>query len=282
MMLDAPRIAATLTDRFGLSMRGEALADAEGLRARFFPADVAYTQGFAVGVLVGWRSVEAEFLPGNFAAALVAEMEKSSAQQRAAFSAFAAVCGRDGAALIFRVNGVPVDPANGGTWPKGWGSVSIRLGRSPLVIDHKDGTALEKLATTWGSRMLGLSLSLLPLEHDVAGEEEGGVVRVEVNRYERSSINRAACIEIHGAICTACGFDFGTAYGSIGVGFIEVHHLEPISGLVPGTVVDPARDLLPLCSNCHAMIHRRMPPFTVEELRSILKTASENGGLEAR
>lgn len=274
MKLNATRIAAMLTDRYGLAMRGEALPANDGLRARFSPADVAQTQGFAIGVLVGWRSVEAEFLPGNFAAALVAEMEKSSAQQRSAFAAFAAVCAREGAALTITVNGAPLDPMSGSIWPASWRSVSIRLIRSPLVIDHKDDAAVESLAIAWGGRMLGLSLSLLPLEHDVLGEEEGGVFRVEVNRYERSRINRAACIEVHGAVCKACGFDFGVVYGGIGTGFIEVHHLEPVSGLAPGTVVDPARDLVPLCSNCHSMIHRRTPPFTVEELRTALAAAS--------
>jgi 5-methylcytosine-specific restriction protein A len=277
MMLDAARIAAILTDRYGLSMRGEALPADDGLRARFSPMDVAQTQGFAIGLLVGWRSVEAEFLPGNFAVTLVAEMEKASAQQRSAFAAFAAVCRREGAALIFAVNGKPLDSVGGTVWPASWRSVSIRLARSPLVIDHNDDSAVETLAIAWGGRMLGLSLSLLPLEHDVAGEEEGGVVRIEVNRYERSCINRAACIEVNGAICKVCGFDFGVVYGGIGAGFIEVHHLEPVSGLVPGTVVDPARDLVPLCANCHAIIHRRTPPLTVEELRAVIAAACAAG-----
>ncbi|TXQ76122.1 HNH endonuclease [Escherichia coli] len=27
--------------------------------------------------------------------------------------------------------------------------------------------------------------------------------------------------------------------------------------------------LLPVCPNCHAMLHRRQPPFTPEELRKV-------------
>lgn len=277
--MDASRIASVLTDRYGLPVRGESLDGEDGPRARIWPEDIAKTQGFAIDVLVGWRSVEAVFLPGNFAAGLVAEMEKSSAQQRSVFSAFAAACRREGAGVTITVNGVPVDPAAGSSWPAGWRSVSMQIAKSPVVVDHGNAAAVEDLAVTWGGRMLGLSLSLLPLEHDIAGEEEGGVIRVEVNRYERSSINRAACIEINGAICAACRLDFGVKYGDIGAGFIEVHHVEPVSGIAPGTVVDPARDLVPLCSNCHSVIHRRTPPYTVEELRTALAGVAEHDRL---
>ena len=57
------------------------------------------------------------------------------------------------------------------------------------------------------------------------GLPEGGSFRVKVNRYERSHINRANCIEIQGAICKACNFDFERVYGPIGRGFIHVHHV---------------------------------------------------------
>lgn len=271
--MDAARIAEILTDRYGLSVRGELHRSEEGPRLRIRPLDVANTQGFAIEVLVGWRSIQAEFLPGNFAAALVAQMEKATSQQRAVFAAFAAACAREGAIVMFTINGTQVDPSAGSPWPVGWRTVSIRIVRSPVAVDHSDAVAVENLAIIWGGRMLGLSLSLLPLEHDFAGEEEGGVVRIEVNRYERSSLNRAACIEIHGAVCVACGFAFEAAYGNIGAGFIEVHHLEPVSGIGPNTMVDPAQDLVPLCSNCHSMIHRRTPPYTVEELRAAMAAA---------
>ena len=121
--------------------------------------------------------------------------------------------------------------------------------------------------------MLGLSLALLPVEHEGGGEAEGAVMRVEVNRYERSPLNRAACIEVHGAVCKACGLDFGVRYGTVGVGFIEVHHIEPVSGIAPNTIVDPATDLVPLCPNCHAMVHRRTPPYSVEAIRAMLRSA---------
>ena len=68
------------------------------------------------------------------------------------------------------------------------------------------------------------------------------------------------CIKIHGCVCNICGFDFEKAYGETGKGYIEVHHITPIGQLssaegYEGT--DPQKDLIPLCSNCHSMIHRK-------------------------
>jgi 5-methylcytosine-specific restriction protein A len=34
--------------------------------------------------------------------------------------------------------------------------------------------------------------------------------------------------------------------------------------------VDPIRDLRPVCPNCHAMIHRRIPAYSIEELKKML------------
>ena len=69
--------------------------------------------------------------------------------------------------------------------------------------------------------------------------------------------------------------NFYDIYGDIGYHFIEVHHPTPASAMKPGYVFDVDRDLVPLCPNCHAMVHRRNPPYSVNEMKNILweKTA---------
>jgi len=270
-MIDSAAVAGALTDRFGLPLRGEAQADSEGERCRLLPDGVDQTQGFAIDVLIGWRSVKVAFVPGNFASGLVSGMQDADSQRRAAFHTFARAIQADGASLSFQLNGTPANPLADHEWPDNWQSLAMSLDRSPIAIDHDDHLRVRQLVVLWGGRMLGLALSLLPIEDEAVGEEEGGLTRTEVNRYERSAINRAACIEIHGAVCKACGFSFGVRYGEMGVGFIEVHHIESISSIAPGTVVDPGTDLVPLCSNCHAMVHRRTPPFTIDDIRAILR-----------
>ncbi|WP_200886461.1 HNH endonuclease [Rhodococcus sp. Chr-9] len=104
---------------------------------------------------------------------------------------------------------------------------------------------------------------------------EGASRTVQVNRFERSREAREACIAHHGTTCKACGLDFQGQYGRIGTGYIQVHHVVPISQIGENYQVDPITDLVPLCANCHVMAHRRKPhPYTVPELRKRIKRRS--------
>ncbi|WAC08901.1 MAG: HNH endonuclease [Thermodesulfobacteriota bacterium] len=90
----------------------------------------------------------------------------------------------------------------------------------------------------------------------------------------RNLVNRAKetwMAASHGNIsCSACGFSFSKTYGELGAGFIEAHHKIPIATLTPDTIVSVA-DLLPVCSNCHSMLHRKHQPWlTVEQLKELV------------
>lgn len=98
---------------------------------------------------------------------------------------------------------------------------------------------------------------------------EGAEYATLTNRFERNRQARALCIEAHGSVCAVCGFDFGKAYGQGFEGIIDVHHRVPMSEIREGYEVDPVRDLVPLCPNCHRAIHSKPDGgvYTVEELR---------------
>lgn len=100
--------------------------------------------------------------------------------------------------------------------------------------------------------------------------EEGSRFRVEVNIYERSRDARNKCVSHYGARCSACDCDFEAVYGDLGKGFSHVHHLVPLSEITTSYVVDTVRDLRPVCPNCHAMIHKRIPAFSIAELRKLI------------
>jgi 5-methylcytosine-specific restriction enzyme A len=99
---------------------------------------------------------------------------------------------------------------------------------------------------------------------------EGAVCKVSVNAYERSPQARQECIDHYGTSCCVCGFNFGQVFGELGEGFIHVHHLCPMAEIAQEYEVDPIQDLRPVCPNCHAMIHRRSPPLSMEELQVLL------------
>lgn len=98
---------------------------------------------------------------------------------------------------------------------------------------------------------------------------EGERFDVIQTHFERSQQARDACIHFHGAICKVCNMDFENRYGEIGRGFIHVHHIIPVSDRKTAYKLDAKTDLVPVCANCHAMLHKRKDPtpFSVDELK---------------
>ena len=112
---------------------------------------------------------------------------------------------------------------------------------------------------------------LAALGADPEQEFREGAVEYERHKsYERSRGAREACIAAHGTACTVCGIDFGKAYGPEFAGKIEVHHIVPISQIGRDYVVDPIKDLVPVCPNCHTALHsKKGGVYTVEELKRL-------------
>lgn len=274
MTLNRERIAAKLLDRLGLALDVQERRSPDGLQVDLQPTDVHQNEGFSVRTTIGWRHVVANLALGKFAKDLLHQMAASAPDQRRAFDALVSSASSLGARTTFLVNGSHVDTSGTAKWPVDWQSVRLEVERTPLLINHEDETQIEDLIVSWGGMATAMTISLLPLEEvalkespEVLGLPEGAKQTVTVNRYERNSINRLLCIAARGTRCAVCSFDFGAVFGDLGRGFIHVHHVTPVSKLGENYVIKPLEDLVPVCPNCHAMLHRREPPFTVEELR---------------
>ena len=119
--------------------------------------------------------------------------------------------------------------------------------------------------------------ALLQDAGDVQGDArylEGGVKDVVLTRHERNPRARAACIAHYGTACLACGMRFSEVYGPEMSDAIHVHHLAPVAAAAGEYDVDPIRDLVPLCPNCHTAVHQTNPPRTIEELKSLFNKRS--------
>ena len=144
-------------------------------------------------------------------------------------------------------------------------------GRGPAAMAGFTPELFERTLTHVGGQWYAsndTATSRLPEEvPDPRRFTEGAAVPVTINAYERSTKARKACLEHHGYDCVVCGFDFEEAYGEIGRYYIHVHHVVPLASVGAEYIVDPLKDLVPVCPNCHAMIHRTEPTLTVEQLR---------------
>jgi 5-methylcytosine-specific restriction protein A len=140
----------------------------------------------------------------------------------------------------------------------------LRKGNQPSVRALVD-TYKAKLASQVVSPIYPDEVFKLPTEFT-----EGAVKQVTINAYERNSEARTACIAKFGAICQVCDFDFKKTYGEIGKGFIHVHHKVDLATIGESYQIDPINDLIPVCPNCHAMLHTEKPAMSIDKLRTII------------
>lgn len=154
----------------------------------------------------------------------------------------------------------------------------LKLDTSPSNRTNKPNWTGRSFFVKQNHRVIDDSASPEDISSDPSGTE-GAHKQITTNRYERDPNLRKECITHYlgddlQLRCLACDFSFGETYGEIGNGFIHIHHLNPLGNGQSERLVDPTRDLIPLCPNCHAMAHRgigkQQNPRTVLELTKIL------------
>jgi len=278
-MIDSIFLSKSLTERFGLDVSAT-VKDSfntdgvnDGQKIIIKPAGIENTISFKVELTLGWRTLSAVFRPADYASTLLKKMNKSNQEQKTAFSVFAGSLRSKGAVIDLVINNESFEATDSQSWPDNWSEINIKMKKIGLVLEKKTEYDFSE-AFPWTTGFFGMTLALLPLEEisgrDVTGEVEGDQYFERVKRYERSRINRAACIEVNGDSCKICSFSFGKTYGEHGEGFIHVHHIIPVSQMGVSYSLNPATDLIPVCPNCHSMLHRRQKVLLPEGLKNII------------
>ena len=167
-------------------------------------------------------------------------------------------------------------------------ALSIVIGPSSLSAEESRSSILRQIAnvdrpkstrTNWGSAV-NAYFEFVNQEADYTSPDEvsstdtyieGATRRVTVNAFERDGKARVACINKHGLNCAVCRMNFADTYGEIGKDFIHVHHLKQLSKLGKDYRIDPEKDLIPVCPNCHAMLHRRKDILSIVALRRLYR-----------
>jgi len=212
-----------------------------------------------------------EVTPERYAAFSISDMASAADAQKQRFAEYAKRLGALHAKTEFSVNDSACNPEDPSTWPEKWNNYRMRVSRSPIIGENEEFNEVE-IAGEWASMVTGMFLSLLNVDQiEDQAHFEGGLTRVEVNRYERNPVNRDICLAANGYVCKICGFDFEKKYGEIGHHFIHVHHITPVSMSETVYEINPVKDLIPVCPNCHAMLHQSDPPLTPDELISIIQ-----------
>jgi len=155
------------------------------------------------------------------------------------------------------------------------GEKKDEMGHGPSTIKRFDKELEDRILSKEGNQYYALKIR----EHEKEIGEiddyeeyiEGTAKKIKVNTYERDHRARTKCINHFGSVCQVCDVNLERVYGEIAKDFIHVHHIKPLSEIKNEYKVDPVKDLVPLCPNCHAIIHRTKPALKVEELRRKMK-----------
>jgi 5-methylcytosine-specific restriction protein A len=129
-----------------------------------------------------------------------------------------------------------------------------------------------KICSTCKPPIPALLLTHEPLAEEITPDTyfEGVAKKIYINAYERNPKAREACLKIHGYCCAICGFDFAKNYGSEFEGLIHVHHCVPLASIKTDYAINPQTDLVPVCPNCHAVIHFKGETRSIEEVRALV------------
>jgi 5-methylcytosine-specific restriction protein A len=173
------------------------------------------------------------------------------------------------------------------TFPMEWSNArKDESGDGPAVIGgftaRLSDRGVLQLGKDWYATDLGDEDMDIALAEELDSPErysEGSRKQIYVSAVERSGKARKACVRHHGRDCVVCGFNFERVFGVLGKTFIHVHHLVPVAASQGEREIDPVRDLVPVCPNCHAMIHQVSPPMEIEDLRTLLR--ERGNGLQA-
>ncbi|WP_299948311.1 HNH endonuclease [uncultured Microbulbifer sp.] len=138
------------------------------------------------------------------------------------------------------------------------------------IISHADLNQISE-----PKQIYSPDVELNDTENTLESSSEGKASTRFVTTYERDPKYRKQAIAIHGASCAACDFNFGEFYGEYAEGYIHIHHITPVSEFESPRKIDPETDLIPLCANCHSVVHRRKgKTLSISELEVLLKNTS--------
>ena len=232
---------------------------------------------FSLKVLIKQRTrIIIEFMPDKYCAPMFADMATSSIEKKNSFVNYSKyITNTMKASMKMRINEVDTSLEDFTNWPEEWRSFYCRITKIPVVNDEETFDSVE-IIKEWSIIAFGMFLSLLdvvPIENnrETAGVADGAKSEIPVTRYERNPLNRQLCLAAWGYQCQICKFDFSAKYGLLGNEFIHVHHIEEVSTYGCERLINPVVDLIPVCPNCHAMLHRRKPALKPDELIEIIE-----------
>lgn len=148
-----------------------------------------------------------------------------------------------------------------------------KLTKLPLMSDLEGKLEIEwGLSTQKWHQWAKNDKEILSYTPEVEFFEDSTGKRITATIYERNNKARNKCLDTFGYRCKVCDFSSEEVYGDSFKNIIEVHHIDPISAQDGKHPINPETDLIPVCPNCHTMLHTKVNGryLTWQELKKIV------------
>jgi len=142
--------------------------------------------------------------------------------------------------------------------------------------EHNDNVSnFDQTETLHEDTVTDVSLKVEQVQLYIEGE-------LETVTYENRSRNenaRKKCIELNGSTCIICKSNLGDIYGEQFSDKIHIHHLNPVADYEGEVLVNPQTDLVPVCPNCHFIIHSKKTPYKPDEVIAFIESKTTKQGI---
>lgn len=256
-----------VADAIGVELIREYMPHDHEYELKIRLAQIPAPHGFTMRIYDNYLSWKVELHLDVFTAPLISAMQNRYGERKLGLESYLELARAKNNLFILSING------NSDQIPTGedWNEINFVLAKS-YFSEESEFASLSAVILDFMCIVLFLIIEDTEWTANAeVGQSEGAVYSEVVNRYERSRYNRALCLKYYGFMCRGCGDQLAEKYGPIGTDVIHVHHIVPVSAMGGSYQLNPIKDLIPLCPNCHNIVHKKNPPMEIAELNSLTK-----------
>ncbi|MEK7399939.1 MAG: HNH endonuclease [Candidatus Poribacteria bacterium] len=254
-----------VADAIGVELIREYMPHDHEYELKIRLAQIPMPHGFTMRIYDNYLSWKIELILDIFTAPLITAMQRRYLERKIGLESYLELAKVKNNNFSLSINGNS-DPS---AVMEEWKDINFVLAKSYFSEDSEFSTLSSVLLDFMCIVLFLLIEDTEWTNANIEGEEEGAVYSAIVKKYERSRYNRALCLKYYGFMCRGCGDKLAEKYGPIGSDVIHVHHIFPVSQMGGAYQLNPIKDLVPLCPNCHNIVHRKTPMLDLDSLKAL-------------
>lgn len=256
-----------VSDSLGIQLSLAELPNSDDFEYEIRIVGIDRPYGFAFKLGVDYLCWTVSLHLDEYGASALEAMRVRFGERRETLESIVKIANERNQALVLKINDMEI---SSWTDSQNWGDLELQL-RHSYSSEESSAEALRTALLDAFCIVLSLLVESEVWDQDnneepTIGALEGDQNSILVNKYERSRYNRALCLRYYGFSCRGCGIHMEAKYGPIGQNVIHVHHVIPLSLMEGSYRLNPIKDLIPLCPNCHNVVHRVTPPLSIADL----------------